>query len=286
MRDSRGVGMRDHSWQVARAQRLLRELSIEMAGQAVTMFVVRLLQGEDAGVARDSNIQSAADQIADGPLGLVASEPLLARIDLETPAATVHDAADAAVDLFARSVLDHQRATPVVPRDPPTRQEIEEMRERSRAKRAEHERDHLAQVPIAIQRLRSPRWSERQDAASFLGRFAVQEARPAIAALLDDPYPEVADAAAAALRAIPPVGNDAPAAPPSVALPGFGDRYDAMDAQDAAHYVEHYFEPLSIDLQTWEARYRDPADGSTWVIDYPDSHRAGGGTPRVRRAHD
>lgn len=274
---------RGHSWQVARAQRLLAALGVELAGQDITTFVVRLLQAEDAGVAQDVSVRAAVDEIADGPVGLVASEPLLATIRLETPAGTVQDAADAAVRVFARRVLDHQRASPVVP---PNRQDVEEMRERWRATRAEHERDHLAQVPAQIARLRSPRWSERADAASFLGRFAVQEARARIAALLDDPYPEVAEAAASALRSIPPISGDGPPAPPPVALPDFGDRYAAMDAQDAAHYVEHHFDPLSIDLQTWEARYRDPADGSTWVVDHPDADRAGGGVPRVRRVHD
>lgn len=250
------------------------------------MFVVRLLQAEDAGITQDDNVQAAVDQIADGPVGLVASEPLLARVVLGTPARTVQDAADAAVRLFAGRVLEHQRATPVVPPDPPSRRDITEMRARWRATRAEHERDHLAQVPVEIARLRSPRWSERANAASFLGRFSVQEARAALAALLDDPYPEVAEAAASALRAIPPAGDDGPPAPPPVTLPDLGERYAAMDTQDAARYVEHHFDPLSIDLQTWEARYRDPTDGSTWLVDHPDADRPGGGVPRVRRLHD
>jgi hypothetical protein len=106
-----------------------------------------------------------------------------------------------------------------------------------------------------------------------------------LTALLDDPYPEVAEAAANALRALPASPSVAAdvAVPPPVELPDFGEDYLAMDRQDATTHVHTTFDAISIDLETWETRCRNPADGSLWLVDYPDAQRAGGGMRRVRR---
>jgi hypothetical protein len=276
---------RDHGWHVRRAQLVLRELGIELAGTEITLLVVRLLHGLDAGLDDAANVAAAAREVSDGPIGLLAGEPTLGRWELPEPVRTAGDAAEQALGLFARRVLDRQRRDPVVPPDPPTEREMAEMRARMAQRRRRIDAHDGPRIAVEIARLGSPRWSERANAASYLGRFAVGEARAALTALLDDPYPEVAEAAAGALRALPATGSAAedPAVGPAVELPDFGAAYRAMDRQDAMTYVHEHFDAVSIDLETWETRYRDPADGSLWVVDYPDAQRVGGGMPRVRR---
>jgi hypothetical protein len=278
----RPVSEHDHSWHVRRAHRVLVDLGIELAAEAVTTFVVRLLHGHDAGLDDDENVARAAEQLDDGPIGFLATEPLLGRTTLTIPATTAEDAADQTVRLFAREVLDRQRRDPVVPGPEPSRTELARRRGEHRARRALIRDDLRARLAVETARLRSPRWSDRAGAASYLGRHAVVEAREAIVGLLDDPYPEVAEAAADALRALPPTAaGDPPPVPPTI--PDFGERYAAMDVADAADYVLRHFEPLTMDLRTFTVEYRDPADGSTWVVDHPDADRPGGGRPRVRR---
>lgn len=275
---------RDHSWHLRRAQRLLVTFGFEMPGTELSMFVVRLLHGLDAGLGDASNVNAAALQVSDWPLGLLASEPGLARIDLPVPVRTAEDAAERTLRVFAGQVLDRQRRDPVVPKPAPSPEQMQAMRAEMRAQRGRTEPDVEARVAVERARLASPRWIERASAASYLGRFAVTEARQAIETLLDDPYPEVADAAASALRALPRSTDDrlgpAPAAPE---LPDFGEAYDPMDADDAMGFVERHFVPLRMDLQTFKREYRNPADGSLWIVDYPGADRPSGGRPRVRR---
>jgi hypothetical protein len=41
---------------------------------------------------------------------------------------------------------------------------------------------------------------------------------------------------------------------------------------------------VRVDSVAWETEYVDDETGETWILDYPDSGRHGGGAPRMRRA--
>ena len=49
-----------------------------------------------------------------------------------------------------------------------------------------------------------------------------------------------------------------------------------------AHERAARMEKLRADGENWEIYYRDPTTGTKWVMDYPDSHLHGGGSPRLR----
>lgn len=194
------MAVRDHSWHHARAQRLLGDIGVQIAGTEVTLFVVRLLHGLEAGLDDDANVAAAGRTVSDGPIGLVHGEPALAWITLDPRPATVQEAAELAVRAFAQTVLDRQRRDPIVPSPPPTEQQRAAMR-------ARFDDERPARIEAALAALTSTRWTERANAASLLGRYAVLEARPAIEALLDDQYPEVVRAATDALRDLPAAGD-------------------------------------------------------------------------------
>ncbi|SHN12734.1 Imm27 family immunity protein [Roseibium suaedae] len=40
---------------------------------------------------------------------------------------------------------------------------------------------------------------------------------------------------------------------------------------------------IRVDPEKWETLYQDMETGDLWVLDYPNSHLHGGGSPRLRR---
>ncbi|MFL5914887.1 MAG: Imm27 family immunity protein [Gaiellaceae bacterium] len=54
----------------------------------------------------------------------------------------------------------------------------------------------------------------------------------------------------------------------------------------AKRFAEAQLEEVAVDVVAWTTTYRDPKDGSIWVMDYPHSEVHGGGSPRLRRQPD
>jgi hypothetical protein len=63
---------------------------------------------------------------------------------------------------------------------------------------------------------------------------------------------------------------------------GAGDELRGNAATDFADRLEK----VEIDVSGWIITYRDPTDGSIWVMDYPHGEAHGGGSPRLRRQPD
>ncbi len=51
---------------------------------------------------------------------------------------------------------------------------------------------------------------------------------------------------------------------------------------DAAAYVQH-LSRVSVDNDTWDARYVCPTTGARWIESYPNGEQHGGGPPLLRR---
>lgn len=41
-----------------------------------------------------------------------------------------------------------------------------------------------------------------------------------------------------------------------------------------------------VDPETWTKEYLDHHTGEVWILDYPNSERQGGGSPRLRLKHN
>lgn len=54
----------------------------------------------------------------------------------------------------------------------------------------------------------------------------------------------------------------------------------------AKEFAESALEKIRTNATDWTIEYRDPRDGSLWVMDYPHSDLHGGGPPRLRRVAD
>jgi hypothetical protein len=51
----------------------------------------------------------------------------------------------------------------------------------------------------------------------------------------------------------------------------------------ATRFAKANLEEISTDVVEWTVKYRDPRDGSEWLMDYPHSEVHGGGSARLRR---
>ena len=54
----------------------------------------------------------------------------------------------------------------------------------------------------------------------------------------------------------------------------------------AQRFAETELEELEVDVVAWTATYRDPTDGSIWVMDYPHGELQADGPPRLKRQRD
>jgi hypothetical protein len=61
------------------------------------------------------------------------------------------------------------------------------------------------------------------------------------------------------------------------------DREDELTGNAAQRFAEANLEKIEVDVVQWTTTYRDPRDGSEWLMDYPHSELHGGGPPRLRR---
>ncbi|WP_210493673.1 hypothetical protein [Patulibacter sp. SYSU D01012] len=183
---------------VGRAQRLLAAMGVELAGAEVTQLVARLLAEADANRAEhddDLRIERAMRDVADGRVGLIHSEPLVGRHELDPPARSVDEAAHRAVVAFAREVLARHRAAPlplVAPQVPPSRPARDAFL--------------VARIDRAIADATSPWVEDRIAAAALLRPLVGGRGRPlprdrgpraaeALARLRADPDPRVVEAA-------------------------------------------------------------------------------------------
>jgi hypothetical protein len=183
----------DRSWHIRRAQRMLSDMGAPIAGQEVTQFVVRLLDGVDHGMADEDVIDGAAFEVADGPPGLLHGEPAIQHVPLDRPVRTAGEAAEVAMRVFARRIIERHRRDPFVPPPTPTPEQRD-------ALRAAWEASLPARLAQAREHLSSPEWHERADAAVLLGSYRDGEARAELEGLRADPYPQVREAAETALR--------------------------------------------------------------------------------------
>jgi hypothetical protein len=60
-------------------------------------------------------------------------------------------------------------------------------------------------------------------------------------------------------------------------------REQELRGADAIKFAEESLKKVHANAATWETEYVDEATGDRWIMDYPDSERHGGGTPRLRR---
>ena len=51
----------------------------------------------------------------------------------------------------------------------------------------------------------------------------------------------------------------------------------------AKRFAQAHLEKIATNLAEWTTTYRDPGDGSLWVMDHPQAELNGGGPPRLRR---
>jgi hypothetical protein len=58
---------------------------------------------------------------------------------------------------------------------------------------------------------------------------------------------------------------------------------DEFNGNAAKDYAEAHLEEVEVDGVQWTITYRDPRDGSKWLMDYPHGELHGGGPPRLRR---
>jgi hypothetical protein len=56
-----------------------------------------------------------------------------------------------------------------------------------------------------------------------------------------------------------------------------------LEGGEAVEFAEHNLRKVSVDADTWQVIYEEPASGEQWVMDYPNSEAQGGGSPRLRR---
>lgn len=65
--------------------------------------------------------------------------------------------------------------------------------------------------------------------------------------------------------------------------PKFGMQLQQLRGWEAKRFVKTQLERLDVDAAAGTTTYRNPADGSIWVMDYPpgDAH-----PPRLRRQRD
>jgi hypothetical protein len=62
-----------------------------------------------------------------------------------------------------------------------------------------------------------------------------------------------------------------------------GDDSDELHGNEAKDFARRFLEQVRVDAARWETWYRDPRDGTIWLMDYPSSELQGGGPPRLRR---
>jgi len=65
-----------------------------------------------------------------------------------------------------------------------------------------------------------------------------------------------------------------------------GGRIDELNGNAATDFADAHLEEPEADASGWITTYRDPTDGSIWVMDYPHGGAHGGGSPRPRRQPD
>jgi hypothetical protein len=61
------------------------------------------------------------------------------------------------------------------------------------------------------------------------------------------------------------------------------DEGDELNGRAAQVFAEAHLEKIEVDVVEWTTTYRDPRDGSKWLMDYPHSELHAGGPPRLRR---
>jgi hypothetical protein len=65
-----------------------------------------------------------------------------------------------------------------------------------------------------------------------------------------------------------------------------GAQLYVLRGREARRFAEKQLEQLDVDVDARTTTYRNPADGSTWIMDYPRSTLHGSGSPRLRRQGD
>lgn len=61
---------------------------------------------------------------------------------------------------------------------------------------------------------------------------------------------------------------------------------DELHGKAATDFADTHLEETEVDASGWITTYRDPTDGSIWILDYPHGEAHGGGSPRLRRQRD
>jgi hypothetical protein len=61
------------------------------------------------------------------------------------------------------------------------------------------------------------------------------------------------------------------------------DEADELNGRAAQVFAEAHLDKIEVDVVQWTTTYRDPRDGSEWLMDYPHGELQGGGPPRLRR---
>ena len=56
-----------------------------------------------------------------------------------------------------------------------------------------------------------------------------------------------------------------------------------LNGNEADEYANEHLHRIDVDAVNWTKRFDCPRTGATWIMDYPDSHLHGGGSPRLRK---
>ncbi len=59
-----------------------------------------------------------------------------------------------------------------------------------------------------------------------------------------------------------------------------------LTGNEADLYANEHLQKVEVDAVNWTKRFKCPDTGESWLMDYPESHLQGGGSPRLRRLNE
>lgn len=59
-----------------------------------------------------------------------------------------------------------------------------------------------------------------------------------------------------------------------------------LTGNEADQYASEHLQKIDVDAANWTKRFTCTETGALWLMDYPESHLQGGGSPRLRRLDD
>lgn len=63
------------------------------------------------------------------------------------------------------------------------------------------------------------------------------------------------------------------------------DEIEELFGSNAQHYAREHLKELDNDSAQWTTQYECEDTGEIWIMDYPESERHGGGSPRLKKVN-